>query len=371
MNGDAQALVSVIVPTYNAEKFLDQCLDSICAQTHRNLEVLCINDGSIDSSLSIMKAHAEKDARIRIIDKENGGYGAGCNRGLAEAKGEWISIIEPDDWIDSGMYADMLAFASRFEERIDIIKTPWWDIRCWDDPATMKAYPCLLEGHVRQSKRPCTLAEQPELLEFHPAIWSAIYRRGFLDDHGIRFPEYPGAGWADNPFLIETLCQANTILYLDKRYYRYRADLPGSTLNHATEDAVRRPFDRWVSMLDIMKRLGIDDPRILESHYLRGFTYVEGAIYDDGANNPIVQEGARTVFGLMDEDIVLASAKISGKRKREYCRMLGKQPSLHVNPGRIAYVLRDAGSYVHVYGLTGLAVRLIERFFGRKQSAAT
>lgn len=98
MNHDAHALVSVIVPTYNTEAFLDQCLLSIRNQTHTELEIpYCVNDGSTDGSLAIMQRHAAEDARIRIIDKENGGYGAGCNRESPRARGGWVSIIEPDD----------------------------------------------------------------------------------------------------------------------------------------------------------------------------------------------------------------------------------------------------------------------------------
>ena len=94
MHDDSKALVSVIVPIYNTEKFLDQCLSSIEAQTYKNFEVLCINDGSTDGSRDIILAHAEKDPRIKLVDKENGGYGQGCNLGLSLAKGEWVSIIE-------------------------------------------------------------------------------------------------------------------------------------------------------------------------------------------------------------------------------------------------------------------------------------
>ena len=255
MNHDAHALVSVIVPTYNTEAFLDQCLLSIRNQTHTELEILCVNDGSTDGSLAIMQRHAAEDARIRIIDKENGGYGAGCNRGIAEARGEWVSIIEPDDWIDSTMYEEMLAFAAGFSRPVDIVKTPWWDIKYWDDPERMKPYPCLLTGRVRRSEAPATIRELPQLLAYHPAIWSALYRRDFLLEAGIRFPEYPGAGWADNPFLIDTMCQARGIVYLDRPFYRYRADLPGSTRNHATPEAVTRPFDPVsYTHLDVYKR---------------------------------------------------------------------------------------------------------------------
>ena len=116
-------LVSIIVPVFNAEPYLAQCLDSILAQTHRELEVICLNDGSTDGSLAIMQAYAARDERIRVIDKQNQGYGATCNRGLEEARGAWISIVEPDDWIEPGMYADMLAFEATFNDPADIVKT--------------------------------------------------------------------------------------------------------------------------------------------------------------------------------------------------------------------------------------------------------
>ena len=86
-------LVSIIVPIFNAEPYLKQCLYSILAQTYRNLEIICLNDGSTDNSLATMQAYAKQDERIRVIDKQNQGYGATCNRGLSEATGTWISII--------------------------------------------------------------------------------------------------------------------------------------------------------------------------------------------------------------------------------------------------------------------------------------
>lgn len=361
MQTDAQPLVSVIVPTYNTEKFLDQCLESIRAQTHRNLEVLCINDGSTDGSLDIMKRHAAQDARVRVIDKENGGYGAGCNRGIDEATGEWLAIVEPDDWIDPTMFEEMLAFAARFDERIDLIKTPWWDLKDWNDPAKMKAYPSLLTGHIAASRRPFTVCENPEFLAYHPSIWSALYRRDFILERQIRFPEYPGAGWADNPFLIDTVCQAQTMVYYDRPFYRYRADLPGSTLNHATPELVTRPFDRWLTMTDRVEELGVAEPRVLEALYMRGFTYVDGAMFDDGADNPLVLEGARRVFGRMDQQLVLSSARISGRRKKLFCRILGVAYQPSIDPMRLAYVAQDAVSYMRIYGFVDLMGRVMGR----------
>lgn len=323
MPEESQALVSVIVPVYNAQTYLDQCLDSISGQTYQNLEVLCINDGSTDRSPEILAAHAAADPRIRVIDKPNGGYGQGCNRGLELARGEWVSIIEPDDWIEPDMYEAMVRFAEGFAERPDIVKTPWTDIHNWDDPAKQEPRPSLMLHRLKTSRHPFTLAENPVLIELHPSIWSAVYRRDFLEANKIRFVEYPGAGWADNPFLVETMCQAKAIVYLDRPFYNYRCDLPGSTLNHATEEAVFRPFERWLDMLGVLERLGVTDERIVMAHYVRGFNYTFGAIHDDGWDNPVVRRGAREVFSRMDPDLVARIPNLSPYRRRFYYEFMG------------------------------------------------
>ena len=351
----SQTLVSVIVPIYNVEKYLDQCLSSIEAQTHRNLEVLCINDGSTDGSRDIICAHAEKDSRVRLIDKKNGGYGEGCNMGLGLAKGEWVSIIEPDDWIEPGMYGDMLSFAAGFDETIDVIKTPWTDICNWNDPKKQRAYPSTMVHHLKTSARPFTIGEQTALIEMHPSIWSAIYRRDFLNEKNIRFIPFPGAGWADNPFLIETMCQAKAIVYLDKPYYNYRCDLPGSTKNHKTADAVTRPFDRWIDMMGVLNRLGVTDERILKAHYLRGFNYTFGAISDDGWDNQLVKEGALRVFSMMRPELVAGIDDLAPHRKKFFFDVMGlPTPKFSRGPWR-RHLVRQVGSTLRREGPLSLA----------------
>ena len=106
-------MLTVIVPTYNAEPYLSQAMGSLLNEKNIELEILAINDGSTDNSLAIMEDFAARDSRVRVIDKANQGYGATCNLGIREAKGDWIAILEPDDWIEPGMYSDALAFAKR------------------------------------------------------------------------------------------------------------------------------------------------------------------------------------------------------------------------------------------------------------------
>ncbi|HJF64634.1 MAG TPA: glycosyltransferase, partial [Slackia equolifaciens] len=93
--GDTPSL-SVIIPIYNTERYLRECLESVLAQTLRGIEVVCVNDGSTDSSLSIMREYEDRDPRVRVVDKPNGGYGHSVNRGLSEARGEYVAVVEPD-----------------------------------------------------------------------------------------------------------------------------------------------------------------------------------------------------------------------------------------------------------------------------------
>lgn len=101
-------LISVIVSVYNTEKYLERCLKGVENQTYKNLEIILVNDGSTDNSLSILKEHAKKDRRIVIVDKENGGCGASRNAGLKVAHGDYYAFVDSDDQIDTRMYETML-----------------------------------------------------------------------------------------------------------------------------------------------------------------------------------------------------------------------------------------------------------------------
>ena len=109
MNNNQTPLISVIVPVYNVEKYLPKCIDSILAQTYTNLEILLVDDGAKDSSGAICDEYAQRDSRIRVIHKENGGLSDARNRGIEEARGEYFGFIDSDDYIDADMYEVLYA----------------------------------------------------------------------------------------------------------------------------------------------------------------------------------------------------------------------------------------------------------------------
>lgn len=340
-------LVSVIAPIYNVERYLDQCLSSIRSQIHQNLEIICLNDGSTDNSLEIIQKHAAEDDRIIIVDKKNEGYGASCNRGISLAKGEWIAIVEPDDWIESGMYADMLAFERSTGAPCDIVKTPYWRIIAADTPDQRKVN-CSYRRRINPARQPFTLAEAPRLIRHHPSIWSALYRASFLKENDIRFHEIPGAGWADNPFMADTLLRAERIAYLDTPYYCYREETP-----EQEEASIKRnpllPIDRWNDVEDVVEELEVHDQRVVEEIYHRGLNNLELVISHVGRTDEVVA-AAKSALARMESDLVFESSAISPSCKRLYADILGIEcPPIDELQwkkkliGELIYTLRNTG----------------------------
>ncbi len=138
MNSNAQPVVSIITPVYNVEKYLNRCIESIVHQSFKNFELILIDDGSTDGSSSICDDWAKKDKRIRVIHQKNAGAGAARNRGLEEARGDYIGFVDSDDWIELDMY-ELLVFA--FEKNIDADMTECETFRTrGDKSATSNSY---------------------------------------------------------------------------------------------------------------------------------------------------------------------------------------------------------------------------------------
>ncbi|MBQ9773718.1 MAG: glycosyltransferase [Clostridia bacterium] len=226
--------VSIIVPVYNVEKYLRQCIDSIVEQTLQEIEIICVNDGSTDSSLSILQEYANADPRIKIIDKENSGYGASMNQGLALASGEYIGIVESDDYAEPDMFERLYRCAS--EQNLDACKAGYYHY--YTEPEE-RSIPCPLPFEKLPSAVFCPATELSSLRRrinffgIRPTIWSAIYRREFLTDNDIRFLETPGASFQDTAFNFKVWALATRVKLMAECFLHYRQDNTDSSIKSA------------------------------------------------------------------------------------------------------------------------------------------
>ena len=233
--------VSIILPIYNAEPYLEEALDSAINQTYRNLEIICVNDGSTDSSLSIIERYAQRDARIVIDDGSNGGYGKAMNRGLDRARGEFIAILEPDDILKPTMIEVLLPVARAHD--LDFVRADFYRFTTGD--SGKHAYTVIPICHNREGLYNKVLNPQENLDLFNVRMqnWTGLTRRSFIEGHHIRFHESPGARFQDNSFWFQTYCWATRVEYVPQAFYCHRDDNPNSSTNRS--DLTFAMLDEW------------------------------------------------------------------------------------------------------------------------------
>ena len=214
--------VSIIMPCYNTAPYLRQALDSVVNQTLKDIEIICVNDGSTDNTLDIIKEYATKDNRIVVIDGPNGGYGKAMNKGLDKATGEYIGILEPDDYLKLDMYETQYKIAK--ENNLDFIKADFY--RFVGDNYDYNH----LSKNPKDYNIVCKPIEKLETFLFIMNTWSGIYRRDFIEKFNIRHNETPGASFQDNGFFFQTFCFAERAMFLDKPFYMNRRDNPNSSV---------------------------------------------------------------------------------------------------------------------------------------------
>lgn len=214
--------VSVLVPCYNVEKFIGECLDSLCKQTLSDIHIVCIDDGSTDNTLSIIRSFAEKDNRIEVITKSNSGYGDSMNIGLSHCRGEYIGIVESDDFVDASMYEELYSVAKK--DNLDIARSGYYVYKNGKD---------VLERRSQQIPKNCILKplEVTPIFFRTPAIWSAIYRKSWLKENNIQFLPTPGASFQDRSFSFKTNYCCDRFEMIDKCFLHYRQHGGNSVLS--------------------------------------------------------------------------------------------------------------------------------------------
>lgn len=215
MNSQATPLVSVVVPAYNAESYLDRCMESLVGQTHRRLEIIIVDDGSTDSTADLADRWGEKDDRIKVIHKQNGGLSSARNAGMKAATGKYIGFVDADDYVDIDMFGHM-AGALESHPDCDIAKCGvdveyTYKVSAIEQKSTQAYFTDSEKGEVRPGFDVVSATDVCAV--------DKLYRMDFLRDNGITFPE--GVKNEDEAFFFAVFCRIRNCFFLPHCHYHY------------------------------------------------------------------------------------------------------------------------------------------------------
>lgn len=260
--------VTILVPICNVERYLGECLESLVNQTLKDIQIICIDDGSTDNSPQIIEKYANRDPRIEVISKPNSGYGDSMNKGLEQARGEYIGIVESDDFASKNMFEDLYNIAKT--NNADIVKSNYYFHNSDTlDPDDDEVATPVATSPLHMVVNP--LQEQNIFLEA-PSIWAAIYRRDLLNQEGIRFLPTPGASFQDTSFNFRAFAAARRVVFTDIPYLHYRIDNVNSSVKSPKKvfcicDEYDAMWNYLETHSEAMEALGKQLPRIQYGGY--------------------------------------------------------------------------------------------------------
>lgn len=245
------AKVSIIIPVYNVKRYLQPCVDSVLAQTLQDIEVICVDDGSSDGSDKILDDYAKRDARVKVIHKENAGYGVAMNTGIRAATGEYIGIVESDDVVLPNMYEELYKHAK--QDDLDIVKSDafyWLETHNFQVRIHIKALDDFYDRVLTEENRDV-------FFQFYMNTWTGIYKRSFLLENDIWHSATPGASYQDNGFWIQTMTLCKNAKWLNEAFYLYRQDNPMASVK--SKDKVYAMKNEYTHVEEILRKKVSED----------------------------------------------------------------------------------------------------------------
>ena len=333
----------------------------------QDVEFICVNDGSKDGSLAILNEYAAKDSRFKIISQKNQGYGKAMNVGIKAASGEYIAILESDDFIGGDMLRFLYDVAVR--NNADIVKSNFYfssvEKNVKSDFVDDNFY-----NRVINPRR-----EYPEWFITPVYIWDGIYRRDFLRKNNINFHETPGASFQDVSFCIETMGSAEKVVFVKEAFIHYRVDSVGASCQ--SMEKVKCIFDEFTEANRYFgehKHLCGDMYPIISAmkcmHYYGHFHRVSWSNKEKFLSYLLKDMDEDRKSGRIDqrywpdrEEWNLMRALLDNRQKTVYdMRMKWQRMRLY----QIAFInLLDAGSRIYVYGAGKVAVQIMQWLFDR------
>lgn len=202
--------VSIVLPVFNVASYLPKCLESLCAQTLSDIEIICVNDGSTDNSLAILQQYAAKDKRIVVIDQANSGPGIARNQGIAAAKGDYIGFVDPDDWFESDMYEKM--YNAAVQNDADLVEC-----------GVITHNEITGKTKLKLNLYPSNIFKWQDnplyVFQGVTAAWNKLCRAEMLRQNNVAFSE--GFCAEDHIFTVALRLSANKVVYINQPFYHY------------------------------------------------------------------------------------------------------------------------------------------------------
>lgn len=349
------AKISIIVPVYNVEAYLPQCLDSLIYQTYSNLEIICINDGSSDGSGDILQEYAAKDSRVVVIEQENQGASVARNSALDISHGDYIMFVDGDDWIDLDTCEVAIKVAT--QHKADVVF--WSYVREYSRGSKEKLMPiddgAILQGDVARDllhRRQLGLVggelAHPEYADSLVTVWGKLYRAELLRVSGARFVDIRKIGTSEDAmFNLQMLKGISRAIYIKRCLYHYRKDNATSVTTRYKENL---PL-QWDFLFDQMQDY-------IEEQHLPGE-------YRQALQNRISLSIVGLGLNIMNapvlsvKKIAMLREILSGQRYRMAIRTL----ELHYFPihWKVFYLCAKRGNAVGIYILLWAIQKMIRR----------
>ncbi len=289
--------VSVIIPVYNAEKYIGECLDSLRKQTLKNIEIICVDDGSDDGTLEILQQYAARDKRIKVFCQENKYAGVARNFGMDNARGRYLLFLDADDFFEEKLIEKIYWEAERCQAEIVLFGGQSYD----DSTKEIKPMPWLLNTSVLPKEVPFSCKDTNGMLlsAFSPAPWTKLFRRDFVRRNRLRFQELQNSN--DVFFVFCATCLASKITYLDEKLVYYRRN-SGSSLQSTKKKHPLCFLEAYNSAYKLLNNEGIyqDVKKGFRNTVISGCLYNYDSYQDDEEKEILLEAFLSDKFTEMD-----------------------------------------------------------------------
>lgn len=255
--------ISIIVPVYNSEKFLEKCINSIINQTLKDIEIIFINDGSTDKSLDILKSYELKDSRIKVLSQNNTGPSCARNNGLKIAKGEYVGFVDSDDWIDLDFYEKLYITAKKYDADISVAGIKRHRSYKWKYHLKIEK-----EEFTNDINRKFLLCDVPD--KCYPV--NKIYKVSKLNQYNILFE--PGVYFEDRFFTAQVLVYLDSLVSVPDVYYNYWTN-PNSIVKTKSEKKTKDSEYTKQKMTKFLQDNNICIIHKIKKYKIFGLTYLK------------------------------------------------------------------------------------------------